>query len=506
MLKEAFNKIKNAWNGYKLYSTGWDAAGTGRRFWSWKTTDRGINSLISGGLKNLLVRSRSVLLNNPYAVSGVESLVSNIIGTGIRPQVKHDDPEIKQRIQDAFDQWAVEADACGLCDFYGLQSLATRAMIEGGGSLTRFRNRLPSDNLFIPLQLQLMEPEQLHISKIQIGNVNRIVNGIEFDSIGRKVAYHLFKEHPGELVFGRTNLQSVRVPASEIVQLFKPIRPGQTMGVPWLSQILLRLYDLDQYEDAELVRKKVVALFAGFITRLEDEKSKATEGVLGKLQGTTDGATVEEISAGGLHELNPGESITFSQPADVGPNFQNFLRSNLSAISAAMGTTFEQLSGDLRGVNFSSIRAGLIETRRKMEAIQKNIIVFQFCRPIYNRVIETAVLSGRLDLPGFAQNRREFLKVKWTAQGWETVDPLKAIMAIREAIELGIQSKSDAILKRGLDPDTVFKEIQNENEKLKEMGIIKGETKSVLKSEDVLLISEKEENKEKETENESSAA
>jgi capsid protein len=70
----------------------------------------------------------------------------------------------------------------------------------------------------------------------------------------------------------------VRVPASEIIHLFRPLRPGQIRGEPWLARALVKLNELDQYDDAELVRKKTAAMFAGFITRLSPEDNLMGEG------------------------------------------------------------------------------------------------------------------------------------------------------------------------------------------------------------------------------------
>ncbi|MFP3016798.1 MAG: phage portal protein [Wolbachia sp.] len=101
-----------------------------------------------------------------------------------------------------------------------------------------------------------------------------IRNGIEFNRLGQREAYYLFREHPGEGSFG----ESVRVPANDVLHIYRPLRPGQIRGVPWLSTVLLKLYELDQYDDAELVRKKTAAMFAGFITRLDPEANIMGEG------------------------------------------------------------------------------------------------------------------------------------------------------------------------------------------------------------------------------------
>ncbi len=175
-------------------------------------------------------------------------------------------------------------------------------------------------------------------------------NGIEFNRLGQREAYYLFREHPGEGSFG----ESVRVPANDVLHIYKPLRPGQIRGIPWLSTVLLKLYELDQYDDAELVRKKTAAMFAGFITRLDPEAN-----ILGEAQANEHGVALSGLEPGTMQLLDPGEDIKFSEPSDVGGSYEAFMKQQLRAIAVGTGITYEQLTGDLTGVNYSSIRAGV---------------------------------------------------------------------------------------------------------------------------------------------------
>ena len=165
----------------------------------------------------------------------------------------------------------LEADASGLTDLYGLQALAFRSMVEGGEVFARKHVRAKEDGLTIPLQIQLIETEQLPfylarpMPETPTGNVIRA--SIEFDPKGRRTAYYFFKEHPGERLFFPNYLDLMRVPAEEIMHLFRPLRPGQLRGIPWMASALVRLWELDQYDDAELLRKKFAAMMMAFIVR-----------------------------------------------------------------------------------------------------------------------------------------------------------------------------------------------------------------------------------------------
>jgi lambda family phage portal protein len=309
-------------------------------------------------------------------------------------------------------------------------------------------------NSAVGLQLQLLEPEHLPATlnqELASGNVIRA--GIEFDKLGRRVAYHLYRSHPGDgslaPMSGTGGLDTVRVPANEIIHLFRPLRPGQIRGEPWLARALVKLNELDQYDDAELVRKKTAAMFAGFITRLSPEDNLMGEGL-----PDANGAAMAGLEPGTLQILEPGEDVKFSQPADVGASYAEFLRMQFRAVAAAMGITYEMLTGDLTQVNYSSIRAGLLEFRRRCEAIQHGVIVHQLCRPIWRAWMEQAVLEGALALPQFTEKKRDYFAAKWIPQGWQWVDPKKEFDAMLTAIRAGLLSRSEAISAFGYAPRT----------------------------------------------------
>ncbi len=456
-----------------------EAAGSGRRAWAWMPGNPGAVAAMLATQSELRTKSRDLVRRNAWANAALEGFVANAIGTGIKPQSMLADPAQRERIQSLWRDWCEEADATSLTDFYGLQAMATRAMLEGGECLVRLRPRREEDGLAVPLQIQLLEPEHLPVSMNTDlpatggagvpGNVVRA--GIEFDKLGRRVAYHLYRSHPedGALapMSSQGGIDTVRVDAAEIIHLFRPLRPGQIRGEPWLSRALVKLNELDQYDDAELVRKKTAAMFAGFITRLSPE-----DNLMGEGNSDQNGVALAGLEPGTLQILEPGEDVKFSQPADVGASYGEFLRMQFRAVAAAMGVTYEQLTGDLTQVNYSSIRAGLLEFRRRCEAIQHGVIVHQLCRPIWSAWMEQAVLSGALKLPGYVKRRREYLACKWVPQGWQWVDPQKEFNAMVTAIRAGLLSRSEAISSFGYDAEDIDREIAADNARADALGLV----------------------------------
>ena len=471
-----FKTLRRRLFGGNSTSATYDGVGGGRRSIAWSVGNPGAVAALLYTQSDLRAKSRDLVRRNAWANSALESYVSNAIGTGIKPQSMVQDATTREAIQSLWRDWCVDADAAGLTDFYGLQALACRAMLEGGEAIVRLRYRRPEDGLTVGLQLQVLEPEHLPVTLNTVApNGNVIRAGIEFDALGRRVAYHLYRSHPEDGMLapmsGNGGLATVRVDAAEVIHLFRPLRPGQIRGEPWLARALVKLNELDQYDDAELVRKKTAAMFAGFVTRLSPE-----DNLLGEGSANADGVALAGLEPGTMQILEPGEDIKFSSPADVGGSYAEFLRMQFRAVAAAMGITYEQLTGDLTQVNYSSIRAGLLEFRRRVEALQHGVIVHQLCRPIWQAWMAQAVLEGALTLPGFARGdaiqQRAFLAVKWIPQGWQWVDPLKEADAMKAAIRSGLMSRSEAISANGYDAEDVDREIAADNARADELGLV----------------------------------
>ncbi len=450
----------------------YDGTGLGRRTLAWNVSNPGAVAALATTQNELRAKSRDLLRRNTWAAAGVDAFVANAIGTGIKPQSLVVEAGMREAIHTRWREWCEDADAANLTDYYGLQALACRAMLEGGEALIRLRYRRPEDGLPVALQLQVLEAEHLPLSLNQeLPNGNGIRAGIEFDRLGRKVAYHLYRSHPqdGSLapMSRQGGLDTVRVPAEEILHLFRPLRPGQIRGEPWLARALVKLHELDQYDDAELVRKKTAAMFAGFITRPLPEDNLMGEGLT-----DAQGVALAGLEPGTLQILEPGEDITFSQPADVGASYAEFMRQQFRAVAAAMGITYEMLTGDLTQVNYSSIRAGLLEFRRRCEAIQHGVIVHQLCRPLWRAWMDQAVLEGSLNLPGYARRRREYQATKWIPQGWQWVDPQKEFNAMLTAIRAGLLSRAEAISAFGYDAEDIDREIAADNRRADALGLV----------------------------------
>ena len=457
---------------------GFEASRFGRRLRGWVAERRNINSLLASGGDQLRARARQLCRENPYAANAVEAFVSAAVGTGIKPSPLYLPADKKKAVVQAFLRWTDECDADGLTDFYGLQALAARAMFEAGECFIRFRPRRAIDGLSVPLQLQLLEAEHLpltHNETLPNGNIVRA--GIEFNSIGRRVAYHFLRSHPGDLALNWRGLDKTIVPASEVLHLYRPLRPGQIRGQPGITPGMVRLYLLDQYDDAELDRKRTAAMFVGFVTKKSSDAENPLTGTAldanGEPTGEVGPETTLEMQPGTMQVLNEDEDVKFSAPTEVGGTYEAFQFRSLCAISVAVGLPYHTVSGDLSKANYGSQRGGQVEQRRRMDQFQHMTLIFQMCRPIWQRWMQAAVLVGAIPITPaeWIGRRDEVSAAKWIPPSWPWIDPLKDRQAQALAEDRGWTSRSDIIEAEGYDPEEVDARIKADRDREASMGL-----------------------------------
>ncbi|KAF0115591.1 MAG: bacteriophage capsid protein [Rhodospirillaceae bacterium] len=441
-----------------------------------------INTLIAAVGSDITARARYLIRNNGYAANAIESWAGNAVGDGIRPSSSIGDAGLKAAVQRLWLAWTDESDADGLTDFYGQQRRAAREIFIAGEVFFRFRSRRPEDGLTVPLQVQMIPSEMLPLARnetLQNGNVIR--QGIEFDRIGRRLAYHFLKRHPGDITDPGLAGETGRVPASEIMHIIDPVDAGQLRGVSRFAPAIVKLFLLDQYDDAELDRKKVAAQYAVFITSPapmdtgKDDKKSAGED------------REVDLEPGQIVPLEPGEEIHPSAPADVGGSYEAFQYRTLLQIAAALGVPYAHLSSDMLKANYSNSRMALLEYRRRVGAWQHSVMVYQMCRVVWRRWMDAAVLSGALSIPEYESRRDECLACDWLPPRWEWVDPLKDAKAEIEQINAGLKSRSQAIAERGYDAETVDAEIAADKAREQRLGLQFGATPSQAPSADPVI-------------------
>jgi lambda family phage portal protein len=438
---------------------GYDGAAKGRRTDGWRAGNTSADTEIAGSGSLLRDRMRDLVRNNPHSAKAVTVLVNNLIGSGIRPRAATKSASLNQRANELFERWSTRSDANGLTDFYGLQTLAAREMIEGGDVFIRNRPRRRSDSLPVPFQLQLLEADHLDTFKLGTGTGGgRIIRGIEYDGIGRRVAYWLFPDHPGDLQLPTPRtFTSQRVGADFVTHMFERLRVQQS-GVPWGAPVMRALRDLDDWTNSELTRKKTEACLVGVVIGGDDADQGIAPSVI-----DSDGKPVEQFEPGLIAYARGGKDIKFNQPASTA-GVSEWLKAQLRIVAAGFRMPYELMTGDLSEVNYTSHRAGLVEFRRMITAMQWQIVIPMMCQPTWDWFTDYAYQNGLLPDP--------VIPVEWDPPGFDAVDPLKDAQADLVAIRSGTKTLLQAIAAKGYDPKRHIEEIAQSNALLDANGIV----------------------------------
>lgn len=451
--RAAFDRLARAYDG----------ASRDRRTASWSEANASADAEIAAAGAVLRARSRDLVRNNPHARRAVSAWTVNLVGDGIEPRVSD------VRVAEAWKAWAKRCDADGQLDFNGIQSLSVHEMVEAGEVLIRRRWRRKTDRVPGSMQIQVLEADHIDTEKNQQTQDGVIINGIEFDGKGTRVAYWLFPEHPGAgSTLQKTSLVSRRVLASEVIHLYRKTRT-QVRGVPWGSAVISTLRGLGEYEAAELMRKRIEACVVGVVVGSDEvdpglgiplEKDDQAPGVY-----DAQGVQIDRFEPGMFAVARGGKDIKFNAPASTG-SYEGYRRASLHTVASGFDLPYAVLTGDLSAVNYSSIRAGLIEFRRHVQSLQWQLIIPTLCERVFAWFLEAHRLTGELPEGSDASG------LTWAPPKFVWVDPLKDATADLLAMRAGIRTWDEVVAEQGRDPEEVLAEIAARNKKFDDAGII----------------------------------
>lgn len=430
---------------------------------NWRPANRSADANIRRDGKLMLSRSRDLADNNPSISGALVKIVNNVVRTGIwpRPALRladgSPDKPRNKILAELWDSWADRAEATNRMSLYGLQRLALRHWLVDGEVLVHAV--VDSADREMPLRFELIECDQLDDSVEGIlpgGNTAR--GGIEYDAMGRAVAYHVLPYHPGDVQWFTAKWgRSTRIPAEDCLHLFSPLRASQHRGVPVLAAVIMRMFDLDEYQDYEMIGAKLAAAFGVFITTPHPEMIVAGQGLTNDKNAS--GTPLDYIEPGRIDRLAPGEDIKFAEHHRPGDTYEPFVKALKRDASTGVGMSYETFSNDYSEATYSSARQALLEERRGYVVIQ-DFLNERLNAWLWRQFLTVAWLTGAVSLPDFARSRRHLAQtVRWTPPGWEWIDPLKDGQGVKLRLELGLTSRTREAARIGDD----FEEIAEEN-------------------------------------------
>jgi lambda family phage portal protein len=443
---------------------------------------------ISPDLVDLRAYSRDLSRTSALAGGAINTVVTNVVGTGLAVQPTPDadylgltEAEAKEWTAAVAREWKLWAEGTD-CDitrtqnFYALQGMAFRSALESG------------DVFVIPTMAGAGRPYKLALQLIEADRVCNpgnhadkadLVAGVELATSGAPVAYHISDVHPGARQ--RTAAKWQRVPAfgessgrRSVLHLFDRRRPGQSRGVPYLASVIEPLKQLTRYSEAEISAAVVSAAFAVFVkmdheafSGLFDDTS-ATDYLNAATNARWDGTVGQAGLSGPGKAVNllPGESIEAPQLGRPNSEFDPFVTSILRQVGVGLELPFEVLVKHFTA-SYSAARAALLDAWRFFRG-RRDWLQTVLCQPVYELWLEEAVAQGRISAPGFfadPQYRRAWCAAVWTGDGPGSIDPMKEVGAAKERIAQGISTiAAESILHDGVDWETKHRQRVREHE------------------------------------------
>ena len=453
---EVFDRIVQEFGlSGKRSLTVFNAAMGGRLTMDWVATILSADQEIKGNMRLLRARARELSRNNPVAKSYIKLLIANVLGekgVGYQAQVRNNDDvlnnALNRKIEEAWCDWS-KAGNCtvdGKMSFRAVASLVLKNVAVDGEVFVRLVPGFANKHRFA---IQLFDADQVdHLfSRFAAKGSNEIRMGIEIDEWGKPVAYHVNMQHPSDL---GGSLIRVRIPAEEMLHLYDPERVSQTRGITWFHPCMVEMRMLGGYVEAELVAARTGAAKMGFL-KYTDASSFENPNPDAKYR--------IDAQPGVIESLPPGMEFQEWSPEHPAGSFPAFIKAMLRFISSSLGVSYNALASDLEGVNYSSMRSGLLIERDQWR-ITQSFVKEQFLQPIFERWIGMALLSGALVLD--SRDPAKFLAGKWEPRGWMWVDPLKDAQAGILAINAGLKSRTRIISDEGGDFEDVAEELAEE--------------------------------------------
>ena len=446
------------------------AAAQDRLTASWFAGRQSINDELRGDLDALRDRARDTARNNAYARKFLKMVARNVVGPKgfvLQSRVMNapDQPDslANNAVELGFFNWCKRgsADITGRLTFNDLCRALVRGIARDGEALVCIVRGAEARN---PegLAYQLLDVARLDTARNRsaASGLPAIVLGVEIDAYQRPLGYWI-KSRPDA-----ASSSAVRYPAGDILHLFVPEEAEQLRGRPWMHAAMLDTHDLGEFNRSALLAARKGANTLGYIVSPTGEAPPG--------EHDEDGTPLD-ISVPGEYQVLP-DGYDIRTPESAFPNtaYDPFVKAILRRIASGLDVSYNSLANDLEGVNFSSIRAGVLEERDEWAQLQ-NWFTDAFLEPVFDEWFPRAMTAGTLLMPNGSPlpvaKAAKFSAHEWQGRRWQWVDPLKDIDAARQAIRTGIASPQMIAAQNGVDVEDVLRGIAAFEAMAKSLGV-----------------------------------
>lgn len=457
---------REAWRQAVEELRGYDAAGYGRINAGWRVHNESAEITDRMSRDVVRARARDLERNSDIAQSIVHAYKRNVVGKGYTLRAQTKDDELNKQIERAWKRWCKARN----CDVTGEQSFTSilRMMVErkrvDGGILVLYRY---TPGGVVPFKLQCLEVDELDTTVTTPRHVgNKVVGGIEYNNYRRPVGYWI-RQYDIE---GWTLLDPVYIEAKDIFFYKAKHRPSQLREMSDMAPTITRIRDTNEFITAVSVKERIAACLSVLI-----KKTLPTGGIgrtgIRNATGQVDYAG-KKLGPGMIMEMNAGDEAQVVDPKGAATDATAFLKTQQGLIGAGQGLSYEATSRDMSGATYSSARQNAIEDESTYaEEIE---LLTAFMSETYEHFIISGYLTGLFNMPGFWDNKADFLDHSWVKAPKKWIDPSKESTADKTALQSGQKTFQDLCAERGKDWKEAVREMAEVIRYGQEIGIEMG--------------------------------
>lgn len=467
----------------------WDAASQGPEMRTWNPGKGSGDTDTLWEFEDAGDRGKDLVRNEPLARSAIATEVNNVVGANGLQARPTPDYRALGKTKEWADEWGRTTGALFREHFDSVDIDASRT--GNGADLTRlvYKTKLVQGSavalpVWLPnrgtttwgLAISLVDPDRLS-NPLGMPDSETMRKGVEIGEWGEPLAYHIQKTHPADIFLGAAIPEWERVEAftswgrRRVLHVFDRDQIGQHRGMTAFASVMREFKSLHDYKGAELQAAVANALIAAFV-----ESPLDAQGIRELFGDDVNSYLTERsehqvrLKTGSVIPLFPGEKLSSFNPARPSTLFSPFVETVIRSISAGLGLPFELVSKDFSKVNYSSLRASLLEAWRTF-ATSRAWLVRHWAQPIYELWLEEAVQRGIVEAPGYYERRGAWSRCRWLGAGRGWIDEVREAQAAQLRLATGLSTLEEECAQQGRDWEEVLEQRATEQRRMRELGL-----------------------------------
>lgn len=403
----------------------------------------------------------------------LEERVVGADGIGIEPIPLDCDgkrmADLAALIKSRWASWSLAPETTGELTRPQMERLVARSWLRDGEMLAQMlQGTVPSYQYLTetPFALELLEADFLPLNFDD--PARGIFAGIERNEWRRVRAYHVHKQHPGDM--RSFSLVTKRVPAESMIHLAHRKRIGQSRGVSILHAVLGRLSDLKDYEESERVAARIAAALTLYIKKGEP-LSYTDPGDSGPGGGGLPaGARTIPVGPGMMFDgLMPGEDVGMIESNRPSALLEGFRGAMIRAVAAGTRTGYSTINRDYNGT-YSAQRQELVEAQLGYELLQDEFVA-GWARKVYRAWLRMEIITGGIELPDDLDESTLY-NAFYLGPVMPWINPQHEADAWKELVKAGFADEAEVARARGRNPQELKQSREDEILINREKGLV----------------------------------